>query len=244
MKLFYSPFHDFIHKSLVVIAERGLDELVTYVPTFPFRNLQRERVGHLYDLSPIAPLAKVPVLALDDGSVLYGSQVIAEYLDSMGRAGARLYPDKGPQRWDALRRLALGDTIFDLSVQMSMENWIPAGERRTNLFEWLWPKIVRSFDSLEAEADRFAGFDIGHVGLLQGISYCEAWSRGNESDPVNPLFDWRAGRLRLAGWYDAATSRPSVRSHHKQAYDGDSSPDFFQAQLNEVLAARKANGLP
>ena len=35
VKLFYSPFHTFIHKVLVTIHEAGLWDEVTFVPTYP-----------------------------------------------------------------------------------------------------------------------------------------------------------------------------------------------------------------
>ena len=126
MRLFYSPFHSFIHKSLVVIHEAGLTDQVIYVPTFPFRNTRAEDVSGQYPMAAINPLGKVPTLTLADGTALYGSQCIVEYLDTLSTA-ARLFPANGPARWDALRRLAMGDTLFDIAVQMSTEGRIPAG---------------------------------------------------------------------------------------------------------------------
>ncbi len=145
MRLFYSPFHRFVHKVLVVAHEAGLWEPLVTVPTFPFRNLEGEFVSGQYDISPLTPLGKVPCLALDDGTVLYGSQTIVEYLDSLS-PGEPLYPAGGKARWDALRRLTLGDTLFECAVQLSMEMWLPADQRRPALFEWLWPKIVATLD--------------------------------------------------------------------------------------------------
>ncbi len=42
MKLFYSPFHTFIHKVLVTIHEAGLWDTVEFVPTYPFQNRDGE----------------------------------------------------------------------------------------------------------------------------------------------------------------------------------------------------------
>ncbi len=238
MKLFYSPFHGFVHKALVVLHEARLWDEVEFVPTFPFRNLAREPVGDAYSLADIAPLGTVPTLALNDGTVLYGSQVIVEYLDSMSR-GARLYPKKGPARWDALRRLALGDAIFETSVRLSMESWRPVEERRTSLYQWLWPKIIRSLDVLEREAANFDAFDIGHAAVLQGITYCASWTSRAENVPVQPDFNWRGGRPSLVRWFDAAIERPSVTAHFNKDYEGDMSPEFHRGKVEEVLAARK-----
>ncbi len=48
------------------------------------------------------PLSKIPTLILDDGTSLYDSRAICEYLDSL-HDGPKLFPP-APLRWDALRR--------------------------------------------------------------------------------------------------------------------------------------------
>ena len=71
MKLFYSPFHTFIHKVLVTAHEAGLWDELTFVPTYPYKNRQGEDQGDRYSLAPINPLNKVPTLVLDDGQVVW-----------------------------------------------------------------------------------------------------------------------------------------------------------------------------
>lgn len=51
----------------------------------------------------------------DDGSALYDSRVICEYLDGL-HGGARMFPENGEARWIALRRQALADGILDAAV--------------------------------------------------------------------------------------------------------------------------------
>ncbi len=45
MKLFYSPFHSFIHKVLVTAHEGDLWKDITFVPCFPFKNREGEDQG-------------------------------------------------------------------------------------------------------------------------------------------------------------------------------------------------------
>src|SRR5881227_3487619 len=54
------------------------------------------------------PLGKIPVLQLDDGSWLYDSPVILEYLDSYAGSG-HIIPKDAKARFEALRLEALGD---------------------------------------------------------------------------------------------------------------------------------------
>src|ERR1700722_20852580 len=57
------------------------------------------------------PLGKVPVLLLDDGTALYDSPVILEYLDYRAGGGKILPKDPQP-RFAALRLQALADRIL------------------------------------------------------------------------------------------------------------------------------------
>lgn len=236
MKLFYSPFHDFVHKVLVVIHEAGLQDRVELVPTFPFRNLDGEWVTGQYDTSTLNPLGKVPFLTLANGEALYSSQVVVEYLDELGSSA--LYPAAGPARFDALRRLALGDAIFDFAVQMSMEGWRAPEFRRADLYEWLWPKIEHALDTCDRDASGRHEFDIGHAGLLQGVSYLDAWAAGRDDIPGNCATAWKGRWPALATWFEKAITRPSVLCHYKLNYDGDVSPENFARAVSEVLEAQ------
>ena len=236
MKLFYSPFHKFIHKALVVAHEVGLWDRLEFVPTYPFNNLKGEPQGDKYSIAAINPLGKVPTLALEDGMVIYGSQAIVEYFDSNSANGTRLFPPAGPARWDNLTRLALADTMFEVTVTISMEGGLPEDEQRRKVYEWIWPKLTRALDRLEQRtAQGFDGFDIGQAAALQGISYLHYRSQV-QADPVQPDYDWMVGRPHLTAWWEQTLQRPSVQSHYMKDYVGDDSAEFCQAKVREVLA--------
>ena len=80
MKLRYSPTSPYVRKVAVTIHELGLDDKVERVMTAPW--------DAATDLGRTNPLGKVPALIADDGTVLYDSPVICEYLDSL--VGSRL----------------------------------------------------------------------------------------------------------------------------------------------------------
>ena len=244
MKLFYSPFHTFIHKVLVTIHEAGLWDEVTFVPTYPFFNRNGEAQGDKYSIAPINPLDKVPTLVLDDGRVVYASQAVVECLDSMSKSGQRLYPESGPKRWDAITRLALADTMFESTVMLVMEGWHPGEKQRIEFFEWIWPKIIRGCDKLEAYCKRgFDGFDIGHAAMLHAISYLDFRVKFYEAkDPLYPAFDCFESRPNLEAWWKDAIMRPSVTNHYNVDYVGDDSAEFCQRHVGEVLELQNNNG--
>ncbi len=243
MKLFYSPFHGFIHKTLVVLHETGLWDRTEFVPTYPYRNRCGEFQGGRYSIAALNPLDKVPTLALEDGRVLFGSQVIVEYLDAAGSKTGRLFPASGPARWRTLTLMALADTMFESTIALSIEGWQPPGDRRLALYERTWPKLIRGLDRLEQEAAAgFAGFDVGQAAMLQAVSYLDERSRGSgREDPLHPGYDWMSGRPRLRDWWLNAIERPSVRSHYGVDYAGDDSADHCQHHVQEVLAAREGS---
>lgn len=226
MKLFYSPIHGFIHKVLVVAHESGLWDRIEFVPIYPMRD------G--YSIAAINPLHKVPTLALKDGTVIYGSQAVVEYLDFAGKK--KLYPKPGPKRWDALRRLALADTVFEITVNMALEK--AENPIRENVYTWYWPKVVRALDQMEIDAGKVKGFDVGHAATLHALSYLNRQLGKGLHPPVPTDYDWRKGRPKLAAWWKKALERPSVKSHFNQDYKGPDSPQFAQEQVAEVLRAQ------
>ena len=224
MKLFYSPIHGFIHKALVVAYEAGVIDRIDFVPIYPMRD------G--YSIAAINPLHKVPTLALPDGTVLYGSQVVVEYLDSLATK-KKLYPKAGPARWDALRRLALADTTFESTVNLALEKIETTP--RAEVFKWYWPKIERAVDQMEIDAAKLKGFDIGQAATLHALSYLDRQVGKGLPAPVPKGYDWREGRPKLAACYAKAIKRPSVTSHFNTDYIGDDSAEFAQMHVADVL---------
>ena len=228
MKLFYSPVHDFIHKSVVVAEEVGVWAQIEEVPVYP-------RI-HGYSIAAINPLAKVPTLVLEDATVIYGSQTIAEYLDSISANGIRVYPPPGPNRWNALTRLALADTFFDLVTRIIQERLLDTpGE---HIVRWNWPKLMRALDQMERDAVSAESFDIGHIGTLQALTYFERQVAMTLPPPAPAKFNWRDGRPGLTAWFQKAIGRPSVAAHFKKPHVGVDSPEFCQSKVAEVLSAQ------
>jgi glutathione S-transferase len=78
MKLYYSASSPFVRKCLVSAHELGLRERLELVPAVA-HPVNRDRA-----LVAFNPLGKIPTLVTDDGTVLYDSRVIGEYLNTLG----------------------------------------------------------------------------------------------------------------------------------------------------------------
>jgi glutathione S-transferase len=193
MKLRFSGASPFVRKVMIQALETGLDskiERITTATTDPV--LAKEN-----------PLSKVPSLTLDDGSHLYDSPVICEYLDSLHN-GAKMFPAAGPARWTALRRQALGDGMMDAAVARRGESRRPANEQSPSAMAVQRAKVTAGLDVLEAEADKLgSGIDIGLISIACALGYLD-FRFASE--------DWRKGHPKLARWFESFAKRPSMQS--------------------------------
>ena len=102
MKLIGSLTSPYVRKVRIVLAEKKLD--CGFELELPWAVDSK--------VSQVNPLGKVPVLLLDDGTPLYDSRAIVEYLDST-TANNRLIPANGRERLMVRRWEALADGIND-----------------------------------------------------------------------------------------------------------------------------------
>lgn len=112
MQLIISLTNPFARKTRIVMAEKRIEcDIVVDAPWKP-----GNRVSH-YN-----PLGKVPVLVLDDGTALFDSRVIVEYLDSISPVG-QVIPDRYGRQQVAVRRWeALADGLIDAAMATYLEH--------------------------------------------------------------------------------------------------------------------------
>jgi glutathione S-transferase len=191
MKLAYSPNSPYVRKCVVLAIQRGIEkqmELWTVGTTDPA-------------LLKVNPLSKVPTLVLDDGTALYDSPVICEYLDSVGD-GPKMFPPVGPARWKALRQEALGDGILDATQPRRREIALPQDEGRQSYIALQQGKVKAALAVLEAEADRLGMLTtIGEITIACALGYM---------DFRYPNEPWRPGHPKLEAWYAKVAAMPAM----------------------------------
>jgi glutathione S-transferase len=197
MLLHWSPRSPFVRKVTIVAHELGLSDRIATVRTvvaapIPNPELMKEN-----------PQSRLPTLRLADGTAVYDSRVICEYLDAIG--GNKLFPAELPERLTALRRQALADGMLDTMLMWRGEQLRPS-ERRSHKHIDAWRlKTVMSVDALEDEAEALAAsrFSIGHIAIGVALGYI---------DFRFPELGWRGGRPKLAAWHGTFVARPSARA--------------------------------
>jgi glutathione S-transferase len=137
------------------------------------------------------PLGKIPTLALEDGSALYDSRVIAEYFDHLA-GGGKLFPAETARRFTALRLQALGDGVCDAALLIRYENFSrPEALRHAETIALQQGKIDRALAALEA-APPSGPIDIGHIAVACALGYLDLRFGG----------EWRAAHPQLVAWLD------------------------------------------
>lgn len=160
----------------------------------------------------VNPLGKVPVLITPEAGAIFDSLVICDYLDGL-HDGPRLIPVNGPERWQALRLHAVAQGLCDAGIALRWETLRrPEHLRYAPLQDGQAAKLVESYDLLERQEALEGPADIGRIGLATALAWLE----------FRALPDFRAGRPRLARWYDAFSQRPSMRAtaYHGETQDG------------------------
>ncbi len=194
MRLWQNPASPFARKVRIVFRESGL------LPRTEEINVAVSPVSPNADLARHNPLVKIPALQTDDGTVLYDSSVICEYLDSLN-PGAHMLP-AGAARWDALRLQSLCDGILDAAVLCRYELAVRPEPYRWN--DWVqgqFTKIRSGLDALATEVPSWgSSFGIGQIGAACVLGYLD-FRFGDEK--------WRE-RAALATWYDSVRQRASV----------------------------------
>jgi glutathione S-transferase len=134
------------------------------------------------------PLGKIPTLILEDGSALYDSRVIADYLDHLG--GGKLIPADPERRFDVLRLQALGDGINDAALLIRYETATRRPELRDpEAIALQQGKIDRALATLDS-APPSGATDIGQIAVACALGYLDLRFEGA----------WRAQHPRLAAW--------------------------------------------
>ncbi len=196
LTLRHSPSSPFVRKVRIAASVLGLDREIKIeaADTMNAGDTIREQ----------NPLGKIPALVLEDGTVLFNSRVILEYLDHRA-GGGRIIPRDADGRFAALRLQALADGIMDASVLLVYEGrWRPAERHEPKWLDLQSGKVARALAALEADlgaqnADakhRLGALDatphVGQIALACALGYRDF--RFGDA--------WRRDHPRLVAWLD------------------------------------------
>jgi len=196
MKLFYSPTSPYVRKVLAIAYETG------QVDRIEMLDCAAHPITRDQSIVAVNPTGKVPALVLDDGTALYDSRVICQYLDGQNST-AEMYPSEGPARWDTLKRESLADGLLDAAILARYEAVARPGEKLWQ--DWLdgqMEKIGSSIDQMALEVTGKDGIDAGDIACACALGYMDFRFSDHE---------WRSIYPALADWFAVISERPSMK---------------------------------
>lgn len=186
MRLYSSPASPFVRKVMMTILLKGLTDRIELVAA-------DTRVPRNDVLAAANPLSKIPALVLEDGTQIFDSKVICEYLDGLTSEPALLPPAGTLDRIRCLTRGALADGVMEAVVlQVYEERYRPADKHVASWLARQQVKVDGGLDAAERAAKPFAGNpDYGDITLACALGYIDL-----RKGPA-----WRESRPRLTAWF-------------------------------------------
>jgi len=195
MKLHWSPRSPYVRKVMIVAHETGLADRIECVRSVAIRTCINA------DILRDSPVGRIPVLVLPDGTVLSGSYLICEYLDSL-HGGRKIIPAEPGKKWRELELYGIADGLLDTLLVWRGERMKSPHLQSIELCETCASKTHACLDWLQRRSRRFASEDycIGQITTGVALDYLDF----RFTD-----IGWRDGREALRAWHLEFSRRPS-----------------------------------
>ena len=200
MKLYHALPSPFVRKVRIAAMELGLADDIELLPIAVAPGMANEDYAAKGN-----PLRKIPALELSNGTVLFDSGVICEYLDARA-GGGRILPGGGEARWEMLRNHALASGICDAAVLVRYETFLRPEEYRWST--WIddqWGKIDGALTWFEKTPEAVGDAEPEMLNLAQIAIGCALGYLDFRYDERN----WRGSYPALAAWFEKVAKRPS-----------------------------------
>jgi glutathione S-transferase len=153
-------------------------------------------------------LGKIPTLVLEDGTALFDSRVILEYLDHRA-GGGKIIPQEPKARFAALRLQALADGMTDAQILLVYEGRFRPPEHHVKKWtDYQADKIKRGLTALEADPPSLDPLpNVGQIALACFLGHRDLRFAG----------DWRAAHPKLVAWLDRFAAKVPAFAETKVA---------------------------
>ncbi len=195
MKIFFSTSSPYVRKCMAVAHELGVADRIEKLPN------AAHAINRDANIVKSNPTGQVPTFFCDDGTVLFDSVVICEYLDAT--FGGNLFPKSGRERWARLTEHAAADGILGAALLARYEITLrPEALRWADWTGSQLAKIRSGVDWMEGIAESLPGrIDIGTLSIGCALGYLDF----RFAD-----LGWRDKAPKLADWFAGFSQRASM----------------------------------
>jgi len=197
MKLLYTKRSPYARKVRVIALEKGITlDLVD-------EDLQKKS-QRLLDANP---LGKVPTLVLDNGTTIFDSSVICQYLDNLDDKVImipRSLPlvgrvrEGGLERIEVLKWEAFADDLMTAAINLYMERIRHPQDFHKDFTAALEKNILSAYGYIEKNLLKLKKFDLASIAVASAIGYIH----------------FRVPHLKVQGalsvWFEEISKRPSM----------------------------------
>jgi glutathione S-transferase len=195
MKLLGGIISPYTRKVRIVLAEKKIECEFEIADVNPPEN----------PVNAHNPLGKIPTLLMDDGTALFDSRVIVEFLDNVSPI-SRLIPEDNRERVAVRRWEALADGCLDAGLLVRYESVRPKKEQSAAWSSKQTGKLKRSLAAIANElgerawcnGDRYTLADIA-------VACCLGWVDFRKPAGI----EYRSEYPALARFYDKLMERPA-----------------------------------
>lgn len=198
MKLIGSLTSPYVRKTRVVLAEKRLE----------FEFVAEDVWSADTVIQQSNPLGKVPCLDMEDGTFLFDSAVIAEYLDTLTPVGKLLPANTGRERANVKCWEALASGVLDAAILVRLEkNQRPPEQQSAVWIERQMRKVHAGLNAMSEGLGEMPFCAGNHFTLADIAVGCAlGWLTFRF-----PEIDWRGDYPNLAKLFDKLAERPSFQ---------------------------------
>jgi len=195
MKLLAALISPYARKVRIVLAEKRIDCEMELVDVTSADN----------PVNAYNPLGKIPALVLDDGSTLFDSRVIVEFLDTVSPI-SRLLPEDNRDRVAVRRWEALADGVLDAGLLVRYESLRPKKEQSAAWTAKQCGKIERGLAEMARELGEAAWCQNERYSLADIAVGCSlGWLEFRKPGGI----DWRTLQPGLVRHFEKLSLRPA-----------------------------------
>lgn len=180
MKLYYTKRSPYARKAIIMAIEKNIE--IEYI--------EEDLLNKSELLFENNPVAKVPVLILDNGCTLCDSQLICDYIESLVPE-PWFIPDSQEERFRVLNLDVISKGLMDVTVSMFFENLLHKDQPNEKFIKRQEETIARCLNYFNDRVSELEEFTIASVGVICAIGYiCFRFEHLWKKDLYPELYVW------------------------------------------------------